>query len=283
MGIGAAGPTTSQLDGRRREVDAKAVEAPLVGDLEEEPGATTEVEQSAPAALGEHGTEGVHDDPIPTLPVFPIAPGEELAIAPAGIEIAKPRRLDAGVAIEKAAPGTTHDVVVPAPALAVVWPQQGLEPWLAAERAGHWLLDLADAGLLEVLRCGNLGGTGDHPFPAALVEPRRPWQGAGPKRAWRQSEPAGSSTRAAGESAAKRSCQRLIRPARKAEAPTAATTTPAQKRAPLRSALAARKAVTDPIRKSGSPTSQRQLTAERPGGVRKLRLIPHLSRATMRS
>jgi hypothetical protein len=48
-------------------------------------------------------------------------------------------------------------------------------------------------------------------------------------------------------------------------------------------APAAMSAVSEPIKSSGKPISQRQLTAERPGGVRKARLIPHRSRGTMRS
>ena len=73
--------------------------------------------------------------------------------------------------------------------------------------------------------------------------------------------------------------QRPIQPERKNAAPIPATSVPPQNSAPLPSALATRIAVIAPMKNSGSPTSQRQLTGERPDGVRKLRLRPKGSRA----
>ena len=74
--------------------------------------------------------------------------------------------------------------------------------------------------------------------------------------------------------------QRAIQPDRNIDAPIAATTAPPQKSASLAPALAAIRAVIAPITNSGSPTSQRQETLERPGGGRNVRLIPQRSRAT---
>jgi hypothetical protein len=77
--------------------------------------------------------------------------------------------------------------------------------------------------------------------------------------------------------------QRLIQPEKNSEAPTAANAVPPQNRAAEESVLATIKAVSEPITNSGRPTSQRQLTMERPGGVRKVRLIPQRSRGMPRS
>ena len=86
------------------------------------------------------------------------------------------------------------------------------------------------------------------------------------------------------EALGRRGCrQRLIQPEKKRDAPTAATTVPPQKRAAAASVLAAISAVSAPITNSGRPTSQRQLTMERPGGVRKVRLMPQRSRGMTRS
>ena len=63
------------------------------------------------------------------------------------------------------------------------------------------------------------------------------------------------------------------------DAPIAATAAPPQNNASLAPALAAISAVKAPITKSGRPTSQRHETADRPGGVRNVRLIPQRSRA----
>src|SRR5688572_4224998 len=73
--------------------------------------------------------------------------------------------------------------------------------------------------------------------------------------------------------------QRRINPEKKIEAPTAATTTAPQNNAPALPELATSRAVKEPITNSGRPTSHRQLTADRPGGVLNVRLMPHLSRA----
>src|SRR5687768_12483753 len=80
-----------------------------------------------------------------------------------------------------------------------------------------------------------------------------------------------------------RQYQRRISPEKKSDAPTAATSTAPQKRAPPLPAPATSRAVKPPITNSGRPTSQRQLTAERPGGVLKVRLRPQRSRAIQRS
>ena len=72
--------------------------------------------------------------------------------------------------------------------------------------------------------------------------------------------------------------QRLIQPEKKRDAPTAATAVPPQNRPAAASVEAAIRAVSAPITNSGRPTSQRQLTMERPGGVRNVRLIPQRSR-----
>jgi hypothetical protein len=72
--------------------------------------------------------------------------------------------------------------------------------------------------------------------------------------------------------------QRHSIPERKRAAPIPAISAAAQKSTPPPSARPAITAVTEPITNNGRPTSHRQLTADLPGGVRKVRLSPQRSR-----
>ena len=65
---------------------------------------------------------------------------------------------------------------------------------------------------------------------------------------------------------------------RKSAAPTPAISVPAQNKPPPPSAEPAISAATEPMTNNGRPTSHRQLTADLPDGVRKVRLSPHRSR-----
>jgi hypothetical protein len=172
------------LDRLRREVDPVAVEAALVGQLEEEARAAAEVEQPASRAVGEQLAERVHHHPVAALALAPVPAGQELVVL-AGVQLAEPLRPDPRVAVEEAARGAAHDVVAPPPVLPL-GREQRLHGVVAAERAGDHLLDVAHPDALGVLGGGHLRRAEEPPAPAGLVERRGGGHGVGPQLLRRQ-------------------------------------------------------------------------------------------------
>jgi len=139
-------PAARALPGHRdrvlREVDAVGLEAALLRQVEEAPGAAAEVQQTPPATVVEQRREGVEDELVAPSALGAVVPGEEVRVVLL-VQPAEALGPDPRVAVEQAAARAADHVVA---ALAPLWSmgdEQRLDAPHAAQVAADRVLDLA--------------------------------------------------------------------------------------------------------------------------------------------